>query len=391
MASKLPDSVPSPDSQPFIKARIVIENAFNSLIHKLEIRRDQLLGELHEMGTNYFSKEETRIKSIKDIDQLKMKIQEATIEQNYIANVQAEEIEKMRVLKEKFQSPTQIPFPQFDASHLEELREQIEVFGSLQDMATQFNTKVQPIRSIGKKGKGKIELLGPYGIATDGKLNLYVAEVNNGRIQVLSLDGQFIREFGKGELARPQSLSLYKDWLFVADFSKNKVLKYHTQNYQLECQSELGLNYPYGIAVDSDEVFVADRHNNRIVVLSLDLTFIRELRDKVKKPRDVKVNRDQVFVANNDKPHNIHIFSKQEGNMIKSIITLINGSGSILLCFDKFNNILISDCLGKIVQVYTTEGDLVHSIKCDFNPTGIAVTRDNIICADYYAHKLHLY
>ena len=344
------------------------------------------------MSANYFSKEETRQKQMKDLDQLIRQIKEPTLEQNLIVDLQKLHIQKMQKEKEQFQQPTPTPFPHFDLTRLEDLLQQIEKFGSLQDAAPIYRTKVHPIRSIGKRGKGRVELHDPCGIAIDGKGNIFIADTLNSRIQLVSLEGQFVREFGKGELVTPLSIALYNDWLFVPDLNLNKVLKYETQNYKLECRSELDLKCPLGITVDNDEVFVADRNNNRIVVLSLDLKFIRELGiGELVKPTDVRVIKNKVYVADNGKHHNVHVFYRL-GNFLNSIISLRGGTGAIFLCFNKFNNILISDCSGKIIQIYTLEGLLIHSIECDYTPGGIAVTQDNIIiCVDSDNCKLKLY
>ena len=392
MASRFPESEPFLHSNPFQRAELLIKSTFNSLIKKLEERRDQLLVELHEMSSNYFSKEETRKKQINDLDQLIAKIQEASLEQNLIVDLQEQQIQKMKNVKGQFQQPTPIPLPHFDTSLLGDLLQKLEKFGSLQDVAPIYRTIVHPIRSIGKRGKGRVELNGPCDVAIDGKGNIFVADLWNSRIQLVSLEGQFIGEFGKGELSGPHSITLYNDWLFVTDFTMNKVLKYKTQNYKLECKSELELNYPFGITVDNNEVFVADSVNNRIVVLSLDLKFIRELGNKkLVNPQDVKVNNNKVFVADHSKHHNIHVFSKL-GELLNSIINLSSGTENIFLCLDMLNNILISDSSGKIIQIYTLEGQLVHSIECDNRPTGIVVTQDNIIiCADDDNCKLNLY
>ena len=305
------------------------------------------------MSANYFSKEETRQKQIKDLDQLIRGIKDATIEQNLIVDLQKQQIEKVNEGIEVFQQPTPIPLPHFDTSLLEDLVQKIEKFGSLQDVAPICRTKVHPIRSIGKYGKGRVELKNPHGVTIDGKGNIFIADMGNSRIQLVSLEGQFIKEFGKRELSSPHSIALYNDWLFVTDFDLNKVLKYKTSNYKLDCKSELELYCPFGITVDNNEVFVADFSNNRIVVLSLDLKFIKELGNKkLVKPRDVKVNNNKVFVADSSKHHNVHVFSKL-GDLLNSIINLRDGIGTIFLCFDKFNNILISDWSCRIIQIHS--------------------------------------
>ena len=392
MASRFPESEPTLHSNPFLRAELLIKSSFNSVIQKLEERRDQLLVELNEMSANYFSKEETRLKQIKDLDQLIRGIENTTLEQNLIVNLQEGYIEKSKKDKEKLQQPTPIPLPQLEISQLEDILLQIDRFGSLQDVAPIYRTKVYPTRSIGKLGKGRVEFSEPYCVVIDRRRNVFIADIDNSRIQVVSWEGHFIGEFGKGELCRPYSIALYNDWLFVTDYKLNIVLKYEAQNYKLECKSELKLNWPFGIAVDNNEVFVADSLNDRIVVLSSDLKFIREFGyKKLFYPRDVKVINNKVFVVDNSKPQNVHIFSKL-GDLMNSFINLRNGTGSVFLCFDKFNNILVSDRAGKIIQIYTLEGQLIHSIECDYHPRGIAVTQDNIIiCVDCSTSKLNLY
>ena len=392
MASRFPESEPSLHSNPFQRAELLIKSTFNSLIKKLEERRDQLLVELDEMSANYFSKEETRKKQIKDLDQLIRGIEEATIKQNPIVDLQKQQIQKIQKEKEEFLQSNPTPLPQLDTSLLGDLLQKIEMFGSLQDVAPIYHTKVHPIWSIGKYGKGKVELNHPRGVATDEKGNIFIADMWSSRIQLVSLEGQFIGEFGKGELGRPHSITLYNDWLFVTDCHLNEVLKYKTQNYKFERKSESELSRPSGITVDNNEVFVADCNNSGIVVLSLDLKFIRELGNKkLVHPQDVKVNDNKVFVADNSKHHNVHVFSKL-GDLLNSIITLRSETGNIFICFDKFNNILISDSSGKIIQIYTLEGQLIHSIECDYTPEGIAVTQNNIIiCVDIYSCKFNLY
>ena len=184
------------------------------------------------------------------------------------------------------------------------------MFGALEDATQIYSSKLGPIWSIGKKGKGPVELNQPYGVAPDGKGNVFIADSGNKRIQLFSLEGQFIREFGEGDLTNPTAIALFREWLFITDCSKNKIMKYKI-NYELECMSDLKLSEPSGIAVDNDEVFVADCGNNLIVVLNLDLKLIREIGNKkLLRPQDVKVNNNKLFVTDNSKPHNVHVFSK---------------------------------------------------------------------------------
>ena len=392
MAAKYSQEIPELEPESLDTVEISVRTTFNSLIQQLIEKRDQLIEQICKIRNDYNLKETERTEYLESLEKQIREMKEKNANRPF-SKVDEETIKYWTAKKEEYEHPNPIPTPpQLNTSHLDELRDQIERFGALDYSAETYTSKLCYIRSIGKEGKGEGELHYPYGVVLGESGNIFIADMGNSRIQLFSWEGQFIREIGKRELDRPYSIGLYNDWLFVTDYSLNKVLKYATQNYKLECKSELELNYPYGITVGSNEVFVADCMNNRIVVLSLDLKFIRVLGNKkLVKPRDVTVKNNKVFVADSSEHHNVHVFSKL-GDLLNSIINLRDGTDSIFVCLDKFNNILISDWSGKIIQIYTLEGLLIHSIECDYNPTGIAVTHDNIIiCADFSNGKLNFY
>ena len=387
------------DSDTFDREEISIRKTFSSLINELTNRRDQLLVELHKLRDKYLSSEETRKNDLKQLDQIiKQREQESikSIKENLIVSIHKDNIKDLKEGREKLKQP--IPIlnpPHFDTSQVEELSQQIRKFGSLEKDYNPYATKLMPIESLGKKGTGSEEVGYPYGVVTDEEGNIFIADSQNHRIQLMNLKGQFIGEFGKGEISWPHSLALYQGWLFATDYDRHKVIRIQIQNFQVECKSEsdLKLSFPSGIAVDEKEVFVADCSNNRIVVLSLDLKYARELgKDQLKAPRGVQVNMDKLFIADNSKSNNIHVFSKS-GELLKNMIILGNGTSTIFLCFDWLNHILVSDWSGKKIEIYTSEGELVHVIECDYKPTGIAVfPQDNrIICCDYTNHTINMY
>ena len=126
---------------------------------------------------------------------------------------------------------------------------------------------------------------------------------------------------------------------------------------------------------------MADCYNNRIAVLNLELKLVREIGEgNLEFPRDVKINNNNIFVADKNMINNIHIFTKS-GDKIKSFIKLDKGTGDIYFCFDLNNNIIVSDSANKSIQIFTIAGELIHKIVCESIPTGIAVdNNNNIIC-----------
>ena len=150
--------------------------------------------------------------------------------------------------------------------------------------------------------------------------------------------------------------------MFVSDYIHNAVFKLQITNNKYVCQSAEGeLNCPYGITVDKNgEVLVADYLNNRIAILNSELKLFRKIgKDKLEHPRDVKINKNNIFVADNNEINNIHIFTKS-GDIIRSFIKLDSGAFDIYFCFDLYNNIIVSDYRSKSIQIYTINGELIH-------------------------------
>ncbi len=72
------------------------------------------------------------------------------------------------------------------------------------------------IKTIGRKGSGRVEFDQPHGLAMDSQGRLFVADRSNNRIQILDQNGGFIAEWK--QFSRPSGLYIDKhDMLYVAD------------------------------------------------------------------------------------------------------------------------------------------------------------------------------
>ena len=367
----------------FNEVEQMIRSTFDRIIGTATERRDQLLVQLNDMRLDYLNKEETRSKQVSDIKKLISQLMEASIQQNPIVKMQEDQIKNLEKEQKKFEKPTPVPIPGISTEGLESLLKQLRGFGTVEDVGGPYRERINPVRKFGKEGKKKGELNFPYGLALYRNESIYIADANNGRIQIFSTAGKFLAEFGKEQLIRSHSIALYDKWVFVSDTFPSVVFKFLITNNKFVCKSARGdLNYPHGITVDTNgEMLVADYNNNRIAVLNSELKFVREIgKGKLKYPRDVKINNNNIFVADNNEINNIHIFTKT-GDIIRSFIKLEKGTGPIHLCFDLYNNIIVSDHVSNSIQIFTIEGQLIHKIVCESKPRGIAVdNNNNIIC-----------
>ena len=337
----------------FIEVEQLIRSTFDRIIGAATERRDQLLVQLNEMKLEYLEKEESRIKQVSDIKKLITHTMETSIQQNQIVKLQEEQVKNLEEQQKNYENPTPVPFPDVSTEGLESLLEQLRGFGTVEEVGGPYREKKNPVRKFGKRGNKKGELYDPTGLALHRNESIYIADTYNHRIQIFSTAGKFVAEFGKEQLYRPHSIALNDKWVFVSDYNLNAVLKFQITNNKFVCRSAEGeLNFPYGITVDRNgEVLVADYNNNRIAVLNSELKLVRETgKDKLKRPRDVKINKNNIFVADNNKINNIHIFT-ESGVIIRSFIKLDKGTGLIYFSLGFNNNIIVSDSSSNSIQI----------------------------------------
>ena len=94
-----------------------------------------------------------------------------------------------------------------------------------------FDLNLNFVRSIGSHGKGRGEFNAPCDIEFDTAGNMYVAEWDSKRVQVLDTSGQFIRAFGQegeGKLRQPSGLHIVDKYVYVCDFGGDCIVVYET-------------------------------------------------------------------------------------------------------------------------------------------------------------------
>jgi predicted membrane-bound mannosyltransferase/DNA-binding beta-propeller fold protein YncE len=135
----------------------------------------------------------------------------------------------------------------------------------------------------------------PWGVAVDAQGNIFVADTWNGRIQVFSPTGEFLRKWGyfnttNGELGDanalfgPRGLAVDLDGnLLVADTGNKRILRYTTMGELVNQTGGGGVilgrfDEPTSVAVDPNDgsIFVADAWNRRIQKLDPMLNAVAE-------------------------------------------------------------------------------------------------------------------
>ena len=91
-----------------------------------------------------------------------------------------------------------------------------------------FDTGLSYVRTIGCLGSGNIEFNNPWGIDIDSAGRAYIADQNNGRVQVIDIHrGGYLKQIGhgggKGKLSRPTGVRILGEFLYVSDDDNSRV------------------------------------------------------------------------------------------------------------------------------------------------------------------------
>ena len=134
-----------------------------------------------------------------------------------------------------------------------------------------LETNLTHHRSFGSKGNENGQFLSLWDIAFDSNGNVYVADHNNHRIQTFTPDGQYLQNFGTGQLQSPSSIAIHGDIVYVTE-AGNRVSvfsnegKFH-KSFGIKGNAQGQFNSPYGVAVDANGfVLIAEYRNNRVQI-----------------------------------------------------------------------------------------------------------------------------
>ena len=132
--------------------------------------------------------------------------------------------------------------------------------------------------SFGKRGSSPEQFNDPYDVTFDNEGYLYVADRDNNCIKKFTSTGQYISTFSSegsnpGQIKYPLSIIIDNNLLYVSERGNNRISIFDTNGCFIHCFGKRGsgegeFNSPFGITVDSlGNLYVSDTCNNRLVVL----------------------------------------------------------------------------------------------------------------------------
>ena len=394
MATNLPPNVTSNKMPHFDNMADKIQQTFDSLIDPLIARRDALLQRVQELREDHRNKEANRIAAIEELEKIQQQMQEMSIREN--PNIefhrQAKEVYQQGLKKQEPSATFLCPI--FRCQRTDTIRELIAELGEIVPCEVpNYSLKKDPILTAGEFGKGQNELYA-QGIAFDDTTELiYLADWGNSRVQVVSLKGEFVKQFENDRLRNPWGIAVTNECIYITETGQHALFQFRKKDFKLlnrvgtrGTQGGQLLN-PRGHCIDTNgDVIVADTDNNRISIFSKQLKFKSCLGiGHLQYPEDVKLSDDRIVVLDYGSKC-VHFFAR-DGHLLSSCVPQGRTHDSSVnspcfFCLDAANNIIISDHGNHAIKLFTELGHHIHTIgregygKGEFRfPVGVCISK----------------
>jgi DNA-binding beta-propeller fold protein YncE len=240
-----------------------------------------------------------------------------------------------------------------------------------QSQAEKFNPKTFPF-----------QMIGPFGIATDSKGLVYVADQRVGAIFIFNTethDTQMIRNGVEAHFGWINSLAIDDDdRLFVSDGKMHRVLVFNPK-HSLENQISEGLVDPVGLAIDTTNrfLYVVDTQQDQVLVYDADtLKLLRRIGTGGKNhflttpgdfgaPQGVALDSEGNVYVTDTLNNRVEIFDA-DGNFISLFGKHGDGPGYFArpkgIAIDSDGHIWVADEMQDRLQVFNREGQLLTYI-----------------------------
>ena len=259
------------------------------------------------------------------------------------------------------------------------------------ELIPEYVGRENPVIKRCSKGSGNGEFINPRGISIDRITNeVFIADRNNSRIQILTTEGEYLRSFGTDHLKEPHGICVSQDDVFVTDRATECLLRFSLAGQFINKTGSRGTTPGCfkgitGLCYEAGLVYVCDCNVQRIQVFDINLQFVKEFGyGEIKLPTDIAISSDTLHILSRGQ-NTIYCYNR-DGTYLKNIeltgqeqqMTL-----AIFFAIDKKGNFLITDQSINEIRIFSPNGVLKHILGRGHLPflTGIILDNtNNIIC-----------
>ena len=390
------------------ESRKKIRDSFKRSHEALQVRENILLSRVDEIEKEYNSKTQELNKLVETLNK-EMKQCEEKLSANKLADV----TEILRTaIEKKIQELTADTDTSIEFEWDNLFENGIEQLGNIKlngqiiitptcifpphvkPVVPDYKTKQLPTAYCCKKSseqKSPGELNNPRAIAIHYKTgNIYIADRDNHRVQVLNCDGDYLFMFSE-KMNSPVGICISQNKVFVTQRNGHCINMYELEGKLIKSVGSEGngkaqFKNPIGLDVSdrNNNIYVCDRTNSRIQILTEELKYHSMLGEYLLRyPLNVKVTGDRVLVLATSDPC-MFVFNSDHA-LTNRLITKGDGRQTDTPCFfdiDRKYNIIMSDTWNHCVYVFNQEGEQIHKFGKEgqgigefYRPCGI--TLDN--------------
>ena len=272
----------------------------------------------------------------------------------------------------------------------------------------------KPVRSIGN-------LQGPWGIATNSRRHIIVAEYSGHCVSVFTPEGQKIRSFGSkgtshGQFNQPRGVAVDKDdSIVVIDHGNHRIQKFTSEGKFVSAvgirgSDPLQFNYPTGVSINNtnDKIYIADNINNRVQILNMDFTFSSSFGTKGSGDGQFHYTEDTAFDSTgnlyvaDERNSRIQVFTP-EGKFQHKFGTKGSRDGQLKypysITIDRNDTVYVADRDNNRISMFTTRGQFLGSFGSKGmaegqleHPKGVAIGEDSfILVSDHDNNRIQIF
>ncbi|WP_312473445.1 6-bladed beta-propeller [Neobacillus sp.] len=228
--------------------------------------------------------------------------------------------------------------------------------------------------SFGEEGTGKGQFKFPYGIATDDKGRVFVADLFNGNISIFNEKGKFIDYFAQKTLtdkkiSTPAALRIIDKKVYITDIKTNKAYVFDLNGKLLLEVGKPGtkdgeFNAPNGITADDEgKIYVVDTGNQRVQIFDKTGKFVKIINGSKNgkgesifvNPRGIGIDKRGIMYVVSNLTHLVYGFDK-DGKKVFQFGSIGQNNGQFFLpnglFVDQNDNVFITDTMNLRVQVF---------------------------------------
>ena len=217
--------------------------------------------------------------------------------------------------------------------------------------------------------------------------NIFVADYNAKKIQVFDNTEHYLYHIPTPP--EPIGLCLSDDFIFVTT-NEQKLVKIQISNKKTV--KSVGTKNRFSGMDISSNIYGCEFKNQSVSVFDKNLNFLKQV--LLKSPHftsdtrtyNIRLHENNMYVMFVGSDCCLQVFS-QDGQLIRSVIRSSDIKRSFFFSLDRIGNIIVADCWGHQIKIFSNSGQLIHSIANDtltedqklFYPTGISVDKQNNI------------